>query len=151
MILDGTVYLSHNPLLFGTQGRLILDISIALYSVTRFSILFFYFVLQAKLRLETSQGVPPPHQTAGNVGNGKSLEVGVSQIPKRWLQKKISCRSYRIQYRYFTSFLFWSFVSVENATHNFPQKSPTAPTACTRRRHFRAANLDAYLGSPSGH
>ena len=56
---DNTVHLSHTPPLFGTRGNLILNMII----------LFLYFILQVKPRLETSQEALPPHQTAGNVIN----------------------------------------------------------------------------------
>ena len=38
-----------------------------------FSLLFLYFILQVKLRLETDQGAPPQHQTGGNIVNGNLL------------------------------------------------------------------------------
>ena len=67
---DDTVHLSHTSTLFGTQASLILDIAIDAYSITQFSILFLYFIIKVKPRLEIIQGAPPSHQTVGNVGNG---------------------------------------------------------------------------------
>ena len=95
--------------MFGTRGSLILNIAIASYSITHFSILFIYFILQVKQSLEKSQGVPPtPHQTAINVVKQKPLKVGVSQSPKRGLRKN---------YRAFPSFIFCDFDSDKDSTH----------------------------------
>ena len=47
-----------------------------------FSILFLYFILQVKTRLETSQGAPSPHQTAGNVVNGSPSRTASSRAQK---------------------------------------------------------------------
>ena len=54
MVTYETIHLSHTTPSFVTQGILILGIAIASYSITRFSILFLYFILQAKPLLKTS-------------------------------------------------------------------------------------------------
>ena len=46
------------------------------------SILFLYFILQVKPRRETSQGEPPPHQTAGKVRDGNPLRSASSNTRK---------------------------------------------------------------------
>ena len=100
MLTDDTVHLSQTPALFGTQGSLILDIAIASYSITPFSILFLYFVLK------TSQGGAPSHKTVGNVRYSNPL---ISAFPRarNWgIQKNIGRRSYSIQYGDFSSLLF---------------------------------------------
>ena len=78
MVID----LRHTPPSFGTQGSLILDTSIASYSTTIFFVIFIYFILQVKPRQETSQRVPPPHQTSGNVVNDNPL-ISVSSQTKK--------------------------------------------------------------------
>ena len=49
MVIEDTVHLSQTPALFGTQGSLILDVSIASYFITNFSIIFIYFILQVMM------------------------------------------------------------------------------------------------------
>ena len=68
-----TLHKGINPSLFCTRGKLILDIDIASYSITCFFYSIFIFILQVKTWLETIQGAPHPHQTAGNIGNGNPL------------------------------------------------------------------------------
>ena len=89
LVPDDTVKLSHTPPSYVTQGRLILDITISSWSINRFSVLFLYFILQVKPRLETSQGAPPPHQTAGNSGNSNPLR-SMSSRYRRVGYRKIS-------------------------------------------------------------
>ena len=47
-----------------------------------FYTLFLYFILQVKTLLDTSQGLPPPHQTAGNVINGNPSRSASSRARK---------------------------------------------------------------------
>ena len=111
MVPDDNVHLNNNRTFLGTRDRLILDIAIASYSITRFSILSLYFILQVKPRLETIQGAPPPHQTAGNVRNGNLF-----QSSKGGLQKKIGYRYYSSQYRVFPSLFFCPYASNDDPT-----------------------------------
>ena len=89
-----------------------------------FSILFLYFILQVKPRLETSQGVPLPHQTVGNAKNGNPLRLASSRSKKGGYGKKIGRRSYNSQYRGFLSFVFRPFAFDEDATYLFPTDTP---------------------------
>ena len=108
LVQDYTVQLIHIPHSFGIQGRLILDIAIDPYSITR-SPPFLYFTLHVKPRLETSQGAPPQHQTSGNANNASSLD---SPSARKGATEKINLRIfYSSQYRtfpYFSSFFAWA-------------------------------------------
>ena len=73
LVPDDTLHKGTNPPLFETQVSLILDIAIVSYSITYFSIIYLYFILQAKTLLDKIQGSPPPHQTDGNIGNVNPL------------------------------------------------------------------------------
>ena len=77
-----------SPPLFGTGGSLILDISIAFYSITIFSISFIYFTLQVKPRPETIPRAPPPQQTARNTRNISSPR-STSPSVQKWGYEKI--------------------------------------------------------------
>ena len=124
MVPDYTVHLSHIPPWFGTEGSLILDISIASYSITCFSILFIYFILQVKPRLDKIQGAPPPHQTSNNVGNGNPSRSASPRARKGGYGEKIIRRFYSSQYGDFPSFLFRPFASDKYATYIFPTDPP---------------------------
>ena len=100
-----------------------------------FSILFLYFILQVKPRLETSQGVPLPHQTVGNAKNGNPLRLASSRSKKGGYGKNIGRRSYNSQYRGFLSFIFRPFASDEDATY----LSPTDPPWCRLPTHGAVA------------
>ena len=50
-----------------------MDIVIDSYSITRFSILFLYFILQVKPWLDTIHGATPSRQTGGNFVKGNPL------------------------------------------------------------------------------
>ena len=113
------------PPLFRTQGKLILDISIASYSITPFSILFIYFIRQVKPRLETIQGAPPPHQMVGNIENGNPLISASPRDRKGGNGKRSAVDPTAANTGIFLPF-FFPFVSDENATY----LSPTDPPWC---------------------
>ena len=149
MVPDDTVHLIINSPSFGTRGSLILDISISSYSINRFSILFIYFILKVKPRLETSQGAPPPRQTTGNVGSVNPLNSAspraLGGYGKYWpyiLQQPI---------RGFCILSVLSFCFRRGCHLPFTDRSPIYPTVCTRRRHCHAAGPDAHLGLPLVH
>ena len=148
LVPDDTIHLSHSPHSFGTRGILILDIAIASYSTTRFSILFLYFILQVKPRLETSERAPSPHQTAGNVGNGKPLRLASSRARKGSYRKIPAVDPTESNTGIFI--LPFSSLCFRQVCHlNFTDRYPMAPTACTRCRRRRAAIPNAQPRSTS--
>ena len=74
--------------MFGIWGSLILVISIASYSITHFLILFLYFIIQAKPRLDTSHGALPKLQMAYNIGNGNPSRLASLRSQKEGYRKR---------------------------------------------------------------
>ena len=147
LVPDDTVKLSHTPPSYVTQGRLILDITISSWSINRFSVLFLYFILQVKPRLETSQGGLTPHQRAGNTGNSKPSR-SASPRSRRGGYRKNWPYILQQQKRGFSFLHFLSFCFRRGSHLPFTDQSPPALTACTQRRRRRDAGPNAHLGLP---
>ena len=132
-----TVYLSvmHTstvtPPLFGAQGRLILDISIAPYSIYRF--LYFFFLLYCTDKPADGDNPGGIATTSNGIQHQKlQLALILSHSLIRGLSRNNICRSYSSQYRNFPSFYFL-FCLDKGDNHllsdNLPGRRMPAPSA----------------------
>ena len=130
LVPDDNVHLSSTPHSFGTQGRLILDVAIASYSITRFySFSIFYSIGETVAGDKPGGAAPTPNGQLRQ--KRKPLDIDVFQSLKRGLRKKIGCIYYSSQYGDFLPFLFRPFDSDEDATYLFPTDSPWIRLPCT--------------------
>ena len=132
LVLDDTLYWSHTPPSFGIWDRLILDTTIAYYSITRFSIYFLYFTPQVKPRPETSHGDTLLNQTAGTSRINSSAWKG-------GYEKKNGHIFYSSQYGDLPYFFVLFCLNQLGCHSPFFDRSSMAPTACTQSRRHRAA------------